>query len=98
MTYYNQANKNEVYAMAKKLTNEGFAPSISTGTSTIKRETSKYNKYMKWHVETVYNETGSTSSNYFKTKREAVEHINEPHRPCPVGNNRMLLSHIEFNA
>ena len=96
MIYYRQTDKDEVEAMAKQLTNDGFIPSISTGNATIKRETSKYNKYMKWHVEIIHTETGSKASNHFKTKKEAVEYINQPHRPCPVGSNRMLLSYIKI--
>jgi hypothetical protein len=40
-------------------------------TATITRETSKYNKYMKWHL-TVTNENGAIYSEHFKTEHEAL--------------------------
>ena len=43
---------------------------------TLKRETSKYNKYMKWHLE-YFREDGSLlSSEYFKTKNAATISLN----------------------
>lgn len=38
---------------------------------TIKRETSKYNKYMKWHVEFFRKDGSLLSSQYERTRKDA---------------------------
>ena len=57
----------------------------------IKRETSKYNKYMKWHVIYYYDDTKNVlSSMYFRTEKEAkydVDHsIWKGKEGFPIGN------------
>ena len=64
----------------------------------IERKTSKYNKYMKWHLET-YREGGSLlSSDYFKTRKLAENTINRSietgKKGFPIGNS---LSFSEYH-
>jgi len=42
---------------------------------TLKRETSKYNKYMKWHVQYYRYDKTPLASNWFKTQKEAQYHV-----------------------
>ena len=95
MQYYNQTDYNEVRAMERELLGNGFKVSISHSTCEILRETSKYNKYMKWHVVTKSEACGLIASEYFKTKPEALRRINKPCQPMPIGD-RLTLSYIEL--
>ena len=92
MNYYNQTDKNEVQEMEKDLIENGFDVAVSTGTCQIIHETSKYNKYMKWHAITTF-ENGGSSSNYYKSKPEALRDLTKRRPPLPIGN-RMSLMHI----
>lgn len=93
MNYYNQTDLQSVQAMEQELTENGFAVSISNAKYQIKRETSQYNKYMKWHLVIEF-ANGSKSSQYFKTRKQAIEHINSLRRPLPMGNG-MSLAYYE---
>lgn len=63
----------------------------------ITRETSRYNKYMKWHVECFHDNGKLLSSNHTKTKKEAEMRMSRPPRPIPVGN-RLLFTHYKALA
>ena len=95
MTYYNQTNHDEVKAMEKELAEDGFNVSVSQATCEVLRETSKYNKYIKWRVITKGTEGGMTASEYFKSKPEALRYLNKPRRPMPIGNE-MSLSYYQI--
>ena len=94
MQYYNQTDKSEVDAIRQDLIESGFQVSVSTRKCSVIRETSKYNKYMKWRAVTQY-ENGGSCSEYFKSKPEAIRHLTKPRRPMPAGN-RMLVSYVEI--
>ena len=91
-TYYNQIDKREVEEIKKDLVNNGFDVSISLATCQIKRETSKYDKYMKWHMLTI-SANNAMASEYFKSQPEALRYLNKPRRPMPIGT-RMSLTYI----
>jgi len=67
----------------------------------IVRETSKYNKYMKWHL-TFYHADEKTilSSGWFKTEREAKESVDrmEKRDPFPIGNSYQILEPKELEG
>ena len=94
MQYYNQTDKKEVEAMRQGLIESGFDVSVSQAECSVIRETSKYNKYMKWHAVTRY-ENGGLCSDYFKSKPEAIKYLTKPRRPLPAGN-RMLISYVKL--
>lgn len=60
----------------------------------ITRKTSKYNKYMKWHIECFRSDGTVLSSDYAKTRKEAEMRVSDPVQPLPVGN-RLLFTHYE---
>lgn len=91
--YYNQTDIKDVEAIRKDLHDNGFKTSTQVARCEIKRETSAYNKYMKWHMIQI-SDNGSHSSLWFKTKPEAIKHINSPRRPMPAGGDRMILRHL----
>ena len=90
--YYQQTDEKDVLDMEKYLIENGFKVEIQKAVCSLKRETSKYNKYMKWHLIQT-SENGSISSQYFKTKPETLRHLHKPHRPMPIGNH-MSLRHL----
>jgi len=90
--YYQQTDEKDVLAMEKDLIANGFEVFISKAVCDLKRETSRYNKYMKWHL-TQTSENGGVSSRYFKSKPEALRHIHRPRQPMPIGNH-MSLRHL----
>ncbi len=61
----------------------------------VVRETSKYNKYMKWHV-ICYRSDKETllSSDYAKTKQQAHDKCKQT-RPIPIGDDRLLITTYE---
>ena len=93
MQYYNQTDEASVKATKENLESSGFNVSVSRATYEIRRETSQYNKYMKWHLVARF-QNGSLSSNYFKTRRQAIECITKPQRPLPIGD-RMCLTYYQ---
>ena len=64
---------------------------------TAKRETSQYNKYMKWHLECFRADNSLLSSQYFKTQKEMNQHIDRMiysgKKGFPIGNH---LSFTEY--
>lgn len=87
--YYVKTNKTSVESMIKDLKENGFKVSLSLSKYQIVRETSKYNKYIKWFLKEVY-ENGSKASTGFRTKREALENINRLRRPLPCGIGMLM--------
>ena len=63
----------------------------------IKRETSKYNKYMKWHLIFYREDKSMLASEYFRTEKEArasVEHsIWRGAQGFPIGNRMSYTSY-----
>ena len=96
MQYFNQTNLSEVNQAKEYMESLGFETSVSYGKATIIRETSKYNKYMKWHVNLEY-ENGSKSSQHFKTKPEAIRYLTQPRQAMPIGKF-MSLSHVKLEV
>ena len=75
-----------------------MANSFNKCSYTAKRETSQYNKRMKWHLETFRGDGGSLySSQYFKTQKEMNQHIERMiyrgKEGFPIGN---YLSFTEY--
>ena len=67
----------------------------------IKRETSKYNKYMKWNLN-LFKEDGSNfGSRFFKTERDAKEYIElakfEGLKGFPIGDRMAYYQYIPKN-
>ena len=58
---------------------------------TAKRETSQYNKRMKWHLECFREDKSLLSSQYFKTQKEMIlyiDHMKQRGRSgFPIGNH-----------
>ena len=96
MDYYDPTNEKECQKAKSHLEADGFKVSYNTGHVTIIRETSKYNKYMKWHV--VYNRDDETqlASQWFKTRKAAVESVTQKRSPLPVGNG-FTMTFYNFN-
>jgi len=88
--YYNQTNIQEIEKVKIELESRGFKVSISKAFYEIKRETSKYNKYMKWHL-IEHLETGSICSNYFKSKNQCLNYINKSREPLPIGDRISMM-------
>jgi len=88
--YYNPTKLQEIEAVKKELEAIGFKVSLSKATYEIKRETLKYNKYMKWHL-IEHLETGSTCSSHFKTQKQAVNYVNKSRQPLPIGNYMSMM-------
>ncbi len=69
---------------------------------TIKRETSKYNKYMKWHLELFREDKTLLSSEYTKTQKEAkriIERaVNSGKRGFPIGNRMTYTNYYPLPA
>jgi len=68
----------------------------------LKRETSQYNKYMKWHVE-YFREDGSLLySDWFKTEREGkanIEHsIWRGRQGFPIGDSMNYTEYIPISG
>lgn len=95
MNYYNPLELKEVEEMANELLDNGFKTSISHVKANVIRKTSKYNKYIKWFVETSVDEN-MVSSEGFRTKKSAIEMLTRSRRPFPIGN-KMTLTHITIN-
>jgi len=85
--YYNPIDLNECNNTKRELEADGFTPELSTIEYTIKRETSRYNKYMKWHV------TSRSLSDYYRTKNEAIKSLTSRRKPLPIGD-RLIITHI----
>ena len=69
----------------------------------IKRETSKYNKYMKWHVSMFREDKSLLSSEHFKTQKEAISSIDRAkwrgQRGFPIGDKLFYTNYEEvFNG
>ena len=60
----------------------------------ITRKTSKYNKYMKWHIECFRSDGTILSSDYAKTQKEAKMRVSNPSKPLPIGIE-LLFTHYE---
>jgi len=84
-TFYNPMDIDETQKAMDYMESEGFQVSLQNRQITLKRETSKYNKYMKWHVEMVV-DGHCVSSEYFKTKPAAYRDLSKPKQPIPIGN------------
>ena len=67
---------------------------------TLKRETSKYNKYMKWHVQYYRFDKSLLSSIYFKTRKLAQYNIERSisrgSHGFPIGNRMTYTSYSEL--
>ena len=61
----------------------------------IKRETSKYNKYMKWHLISYSNDNRMISSEYYKTKKQAYQSIKKESK-LPVGDRILITQYKEL--
>jgi len=63
----------------------------NTAYYTVKRETSEYNKYMKWHVLFYREDRTLLSSQHFKTQKDAqycITHaIWKGQQGFPIGNH-----------
>jgi len=84
-TYYNPLDLKDVLSCMSDWGRNGFDVSLSKFQVTIKRESSQYNKYMKWHIETIV-DGRPLASEYCKTQPEAIRKLSEPTRPMPIGN------------
>ncbi len=63
----------------------------------IERETSKYNKYMKWHLICFESKNLNViSKEYTKTKKDALALVAKPH-PLPVGDRLLVTSYHELD-
>ena len=83
--YYNPTNTDDVLSCMKEWRENGLDVYVNKRKVLIKRETSKYNKYMKWHIET-HIDGQLISSEYTKTKPEAMRKLTAPARPMPIGD------------
>ncbi len=67
----------------------------------IKRETSKYNKYMKWHLELFRENKTLLSSEYFRTEREALASIERSKQTgkegFPIGDHLSYTDYTEMH-
>jgi Uri superfamily endonuclease len=65
----------------------------------IKRETSQYNKFMKWHVQYYHDNMELLSSEWFKTQREAIANVEKSKwtgaRGFPIGNHMSYTEYTE---
>ncbi len=62
----------------------------------IKRESSQYNKYLKWHI-ICYREDGSMlSSEYTTTKKIAYQKVCNDKKPLPIGNRLVKTNYVEI--
>jgi len=64
----------------------------------ITRETSKYNKYMKWHLEYFRDNNSGLSSNWFKTQKEAIQNVERAiyrgKKGFPIGDRLSFTDYI----
>jgi len=69
---------------------------------TIKRETSKYNKYMKWHLELYHEDKSLLSSEYCKTRKLAQNIIDRAidrgRKGFPIGNRLSYSEYFEMEV
>ncbi len=93
MAYYNPLSETDCQATVDKLTKDGWEVTLNRITATLKRKTSKYNKYMKWHYQTFREDGSLLSGQYFKSKPQAMEHISRLVRPFPIGD-RFSVTHV----
>ena len=67
----------------------------------INRETSKYNKYMKWHLELFRTDNSRLSSMFFKTRKEAIASIERSiyrgNQGFPIGDSIYYTEYIQAN-
>jgi len=84
--YYNPMDEKSVMACLKSYESEGLKTSLTKRRITIKRETSMYNKCMKWHVE-MWVDGHCFASEYFKSEPEAYRHLTKTCRPMPIGDS-----------
>ncbi len=65
---------------------------------TVTRETSKYNKYMKWHLQYYRENKTLLASQWFKTQKEAIARVDHSiwrgKQGFPIGN-RMSYTDYE---
>ena len=65
-----------------------------------KRETSQYNKYMKWHLECFRADNSLLSSQHFKTQKEMNWHIDQMiysgKRGFPIGNHLSFTEYMQI--
>jgi hypothetical protein len=85
-THYDPTNIDSVTEAMESYKNEGFQVSLTKMISTITRKNNPYNKYMKWHVET-YIDKRLISSEWYKSKPEALRNLSKLTRPMPIGDN-----------
>lgn len=85
-TYYNPCNLEEAKEIVKEYCEDGLNAALSTIRYRIIRETSKYNKYIKWFLRTFREDGTILSSAGYRTRKEAVEIVTKPRRPMPIGN------------
>ncbi len=73
--------------------------SHNVGYYEFKRETSKYNKYMKWHVVYYLDDKTPLASDWFRTEREAQESIEKAiyrgKAGFPIGE---MMSYTEYRC
>ena len=66
----------------------------------IERETSKYNKYMKWHLIYYREDMSVLASHFTKTEREAMENVKQSkeigERGFPIGNRITYTTYDEI--
>ena len=90
MNYYNPTMRARCETVRDSLIQDGFPAKLNNWNVKIKRETSKYNKYMKWHVTTETEEGQLISSQYYKSKPEAYRALQQPSQPMPIGDHYSL--------
>ena len=68
---------------------------------TLKRETSKYNKYMKWHVEYYRDDKTLLASDWFKTQKAAKQNIElsiyRGKKGFPIGDRMSFTEYEELD-
>ena len=68
----------------------------------VKRETSKYNKYMKWKVSFLREDKTQVSSLWYKTQKEALNSIElakyNGQKGFPIGNKIYFTDYLPVEA
>lgn len=93
LNFYTPTDEKSVQACIIDYEKEGLKTSLTNRNITIKRETSKYNKYMKWHVE-MWVDGHCIASEWFKSKPEAYRKLTASCQPMPIGNSFSFHTNI----
>jgi len=94
MQFYNQTDKCEVEKAKAQLIKDGHNVLVTHRKATLTRKKNKYNKYMEWELFE-RSENGSTFTNWFKSKPEAMRYLTRLREPVPIGSD-MVISYVEL--